>query len=429
MKNKNKNKLISLLLVFTTVFLLSCDEEIPGKYKMTAGIPTIYYIRPQNVAYADSLLAGAFMGESIAIIGDNLTCIQEIYFNDIKAILNISFITKNTLLLNVPTTVPQLRSDKLYMVTGSKDTIPYDFIVRIPEPVVNRIKCEQTPEGQEAVLYGDYFFSSVANPIKITIGDYVIPATDIVDVQKNQLTFKAPAMNIKGVVSVTTAYGNSGRTKTIFHDDRGLIMDFEGIGNKGYDWDTPSFVESDPVYALAGNYVRMTGKVTTGAWSNGPADALIYYFGANHGYGNNNLFTSDPKTSVLKFEANVLEAWTGSPMIFFFAPPGSNNAPLWDQAPANGYARAFWIPWQGSGSYTTDGWETVSIPLSEFRYNNSGIDLGFMGGANQQVSNTFNELDIYLTNFGLSTFNGKDAIGTDCNPVILIDNIRVVPNE
>jgi hypothetical protein len=52
-----------------------------------------------------------------------------------------------------------------------------------------------------------------------------------------------------------------------------------------------------------------------------------------------------------------------------------------------------------------------------------------MGGTAQQVPNPFNELDIYLTNFGLATFNGKDAIGADCSPVILIDNIRVIPGE
>jgi hypothetical protein len=399
---------------------------------MANGVPVIYYIRPQNAAYADSLLVGAYMGDNIAIVGDNLTSIQQIYFNDVPvSVLNINFITKKTLLVSVPTTVPQVKSDKLYMITGSKDTIPYDFIVRIPGPVVNRIKCEQTPEGGNAVLYGDYFFDLDTNPIRITIGDYVIPFADIVDVQKTQLTFKAPAIDIKGVVSVTTAYGNSGRTRDIFHDDRGIIMDFEGIGNKGYDWDTPSFVESDPAYVLTGNYTRFSGTVTVAdnGFSNGPTDALIYYFGANHGYGNNNLFTGEPKTSILKFEVNVLQAWTGSPMVFFFAPPGSTNAPLWDQTPTNGYARAFWIPWQGSGSYTTDGWETISIPLSEFKYNNAGVDLGFMGGANQNVANTFNELDIYLTNFGLTEFNGKDAIGTDCDPIILIDNIRVVPGE
>ncbi|MDR2057395.1 MAG: glycan-binding surface protein [Dysgonamonadaceae bacterium] len=425
MKFNNINKILPVLLFFSSLLFTSCEEETPGKYETTDGLPTIHYIRYQDSNLAGQLLTGAYMEENILIIGENLTSVQEIWFNDVKALLNVNMITKNTLFVNVPKDLPTLETDKLYFVTGAKDTIDYDFEVKIPAPILTRIKCEQVPESSEAVLIGDYFLTPDFSLIKVFIGDYEVPTSDLVSVEKNKIVFKAPAMDIKGAIEVKTLYGSSGRSKDVFHDDRGWIMDFEGIGNKGYDWDTPSFVENDPDFALTGNYARFSGTVAADVYSNGPTDALLYYFGGNHGYGTDNLFSSDPATSTLKFEVNVLEAWTGLPMVFYFAPPVNNNDPLWDQS--NQYARAFWIPWQTTGSYTTDGWETISIPLSEFKYNNAGIDIGFMGGSLQQLPNTFNNLDIYLTNFGLEKFNEKDAVGTNCDPVILIDNIRVVP--
>ena len=427
MKNKIC-KLYSLLFFVSTVFLTSCDKETPGKYEMTDGLPTVYYVRYQDKNLEGQLLESATMNDNIAIIGDNLTSVQQVLFNNIPARLNINFITKNALLVTVPGTLPSVVTDKIYFVNANLDTLAYDFKVNIAAPTFARMKCEWVPEGENVTVYGSSFFATDASNMQVFIGDYEIPTEDIVTWDNpTQVVFKAPAAGISGAVEIRTLFGTTGQSQDIFRDSRGIIMNFEGIGNKGYDWDTPSFVENDPAYSTSGNYARLSGAVTAGAWSNGPTDALIYYFGAKHGYGEENLFTSNPATSTLKFEINVLQAWTGLPMVFYFAPPGSTNLPLWDQAPANEYARAFWVPWQGSGSYTTDGWETISIPLSEFRYNNSGIDLGFMGGAKQKVPNTFNELDIYLTNFGLETFNGKDAIGTDCNPVILIDNIRVVP--
>ena len=82
MKNKiDIMKLFSFLL-FTAILLLfvACDDDSKGKYEMTGGVPTIYYVRPPDIEKADSLLVGAYMGETICLVGDNLTSIQELYF-------------------------------------------------------------------------------------------------------------------------------------------------------------------------------------------------------------------------------------------------------------------------------------------------------------------------------------------------------------
>ena len=78
--------------------------------------------------------------------------------------------------------------------------------------------------------------------------------------------------------------------------------------------------------------------------------------------------------------------------------------------------RALWYPWLKTGSYQTDGWVTVSIPLSDFKYNHEGKELeeGLSKG-------DFGGLTFFVYHGGVA--------GEACSPQISIDNIRVVPAE
>jgi hypothetical protein len=421
MKNNKINQLPALLCLLTAVFVTSCNEETPGKYEMTDGLPTIYYIRYQDKDLEEQLLDGAYMNENIVIVGDNLTSVQEVWFNNVKTLLNINLITKNTLFVSVPKDLPSVRTDKIYFVNSKKDTLAYDFQVKIPAPILTRIKCEQAPEGGEAVLYGDYFLATDPSTIKVFVGDYEIPTADIVSFEKTKLVFKSPAMDIKGSVEVKTLYGNSGRSKDVFHDDRGWITGFEEEYVAG--WGRPTHIENDPELSLMGNYVKLGGALSgVNGWTSGGNDFTINIWGEDNGVPTGNLFPSDPATSVLKFEVNVLEPWNALPMIFCFYEQGGQEGYLWNDGTKDGGGapRGAWIPWMGQGSYITEGWETISIPLADFKYNGAGAVI--------PLSTAYGSLGISVHNRGADGAEGRpDWIGTDCNPVILIDNIRVVP--
>lgn len=415
-KNINTTHL-SIFLLFISVCFFSCEKEDQGKYQMTEGKPTVHFVRYQSSEESEKLLDGAFMGENIVIIGDNLTSVQEVFFNNVRALLNINFITKNTLFVTIPQTLPTVRSDQMFLVTENKDTVAYDFEVRIPAPIISRIKCEQVPEGEDVVLYGDYFLASDPSLIDIYVGEYQIPTTDIVSIDKNELIFRSPPKEVKGPVEVKTLYGSSGRTKDIFHDDRGWITGFEEGFVGGWGRPDESRIQNDPDLAIDGNYVRIEGTTigVGGPWEGG--SIIINIWGEDNGVPTGNLFPSDPKTSTLKFEVNVLEPWSAGPMIFSFFEQGRSEDYLWaDGGPdGGGMPRGAWVPWLDSGSYTTDGWVTVSIPLSEFKYNGYGVEV--------PLSSHFGALGIAIHNRG-----NDDWIGTaECTPVILLDNIRVIP--
>ena len=120
--------LLLAVAVISSMTLTSCKDE-PDKYESTDGQPTIKYIRcmssevhrwddDPDTQYTDGLLVtSASPGSTLAIIGDNLRSIYEVWFNDQKAALNQSTLADNALFVTIPGKVPGMVTDKIYFVT------------------------------------------------------------------------------------------------------------------------------------------------------------------------------------------------------------------------------------------------------------------------------------------------------------------------
>ena len=132
--NRYINGLFTVVLVAAGFLAVACEDE-PDKYEIAGGSPTLKYISVPDPVAADSLLTGASMANTICLVGENMRSVYELYFNDQKAILNTSYITDNTLIVDVPKEIPAVVTDKIYMVTKSRDTVDYDFKVLVPAPV------------------------------------------------------------------------------------------------------------------------------------------------------------------------------------------------------------------------------------------------------------------------------------------------------
>jgi len=402
----------SLLLLLITLFtpgMQSCDDN-PDKFELTDGTPEVYYVRVPAPASADSLLVKAFMDNSIVLVGKNLTSIREMWFNNKKAILNSSFITDNNLFVTIPKEIPEVVTDKIYMITKGNDTLTYDFGVQVPGPVVSSISCEYVHDGDEAVLYGDYFIDDPNVPLAITMAGN-IPVSEITSVEKTRVTFRIPNGSQKGYLNVKSIYG-TGRSKFQFRDDRGMILDWDNLNADG-GWRAGKVKNSDPE-GISGNYVYFTGTLDgdpTVDWAED--DFSFNLWGVANGRPQGDLFSSDPANSTLKFEVNVTQPWQTLALQMIFTP--------WSTNETNGYIgdgttpRGLWRPWEKTGTYMTDGWVTVSVPLTEFKYDHAGGTLEMAPVGN------YGGLTFFVYHGGIT--------GTSCTPYICIDNIRVVPNE
>ena len=120
MKIINRYALLLISFMGLCLSLSSCQEEdLPN-----AGEPRILYVRVTNPTQADSLLGGALLNNLVAIMGENLQNTTEVWFNDQKAILNPTYVTNRSILVNVPANSPEVVTDLLTLVfrNQGKDT-------------------------------------------------------------------------------------------------------------------------------------------------------------------------------------------------------------------------------------------------------------------------------------------------------------------
>ena len=446
--NKVSNLLLTALVMTTGFSMQSCKDQ-PDEFELTGGTPTIDYIRPASASAKDSLLVQAYPQANICIVGSNLTSIQQIYFNDKKAILNTSFITDNTLVVQIPSAIPDVVSDKIYLITADHDTLTYDFHIVIPAPNVAQMSCEYAAPGSLATIYGGYFIDDPNVPLEVTFPDGKKAEIKSISSTRSTITFVVPECTTEGQITIKSIYG-TGRSSFRYLDSRGMLFDFDTpnavtgavLGNHG--WHAMK-IETDDT-ALSGNFLRLGDPTVTldaaGGWNDG--NFSFEYWPGNwqdpEDYqGDGVRLTdltdfSDYSNMSYKFEMYIPKAnpWMAGAMQFIVGGvdkisqgnagvkdiygntlAGCNNTYFnSDELP-----RGIYRPWEATGSYdTADEWITVTLPISEFKY-------GMSGGAATGSLNAsdFSSLIIFVVGGGIE--------GTDCTPIIKIDNIRAVPNK
>ena len=438
----NKNIYGIVLTAATLGLAMTACEDQPEKFELTDGTPVIHYIRPQDVAAKDSLLVEAYTETPICIVGENLTSIQQMYFNDVKAVLNTSYITKNTLLVTIPSDIPENNTGKIYMINQAKDTTTYDFKVLVPAPVVSAMKCEYVAVGEEATVTGQYFVDDPNDPLTITfIGinkSIDVPVKNIKEITASSLRFVVPKGAEEGQIEVHSIYGD-GKSKFYYNDSRGMITDFEGENHAGPTGVIPQGWNIAATYSTeggcSGTYVQVGPAETEGGW----VEELKLPFWCGNWNGNpmsitegagvpirNFIDVSDWENMSFKFELFIpsSNAWSAGALQILFANNGNCANDSWQNntyihTSADGgldLPRALYNPWASSGSFDTgDEWITVTIPLTDFVYNDDGTK-----APTGMSENSFDSFVMWPINGGIT--------GIACTPIFRYDNIRLVPN-
>jgi len=400
---------VFLLGAITCMGLFSCEEH-PNAYKSTDGVPEVLYVRTTDPLKADSLLDGAFMGNIICIVGNNLRSIQELYFNDQQALLNTSYITDHTIIVTVPNDIPVDVTDKMYLKAVNGEVVEYPFKTKVPAPSVMSISCEYAPEGSEAILYGDYFIDDPNKPLKIEMAGN-LPVTQILSIEKTQVKFIVPKGAMKGYINVTSLYGTS-RSKFQYKDDRGMILDFDKLMPVGW---RAGRMKSEG--GITGTYGFFKGDMEDGKWFDGDANEgfeLDVWSRSPQGpFTNGDWFDASASSLdklLVKFEANVLQPWSSSALQIIFQPWSTYGNGHFGKADLS---RGLWNPWKDTGSFVSNGWFTVTIPMTEFKFDADGKPIDRVGPGNYG---------------GLTLFVWKGGVpGKKCTTEIWIDNFRVVP--
>lgn len=445
MKTRYINWFFVAALAMLGCFMTACEDQ-PDKYEIADGVPTLKYVRSPLPEEADSLLVGAYLGNTVCLVGDNLRSIYELYFNDQKATLNTSYMTDHTVLVDIPKNIPEEVTNKIYMITKSGEKVDFDFSVMVPAPVVSSMSCEYAPAGSEAVLYGDYFVDDPNVPLTISMpGDITVEGEQITSITKTAVKFIVPEGAVQGNIRVKSIYG-TGQSVFQYKDTRNILFDwdgkYEGALAAGNSWNGDNEKKGQilaSVPPVDEKYMVMGPATLSGGQWQTPGEYLMRYWpDPNATEGCVPLYNlpqfkkmlEDYKIEelALKFEVYIpiSNPWMAEGMQIRFTSLDevsmSNQTQdyIWndDESHEEGKApRGVWVPWEETGSYDTNNqWVTVTLKMSEF---------------NKLVSGLASDTEFTQDRFaGLSIFlRGGGVDGKECEPIICIDNIRVVPVE
>lgn len=410
MKNNKQNifKALILLIIMSVGLMFQACEEYPHEYEITDGVPSVNYIRMTNPDLSDSLIVAASLDVTITLMGDNLTSITEMWFNDKKAYLNTSFITPSALIVTIPNEIPGVVSDKIYLVAGN-DTITHDFNVVVPPPAPRSMLCEFVADGDIAVIRGNYFINDPNVPLQVLFPGEVAGEVISVSDKFDMVSVKVPAGAGVGPLTVKSIYGSS-RSSFYFRDDRNYILDWDNLDAAG-GWRSGVIANSNPE-GVNGNYVRFQGDMSGEIGATWNEDAFSFnLWNASNGRPDEPYYNGDLSKALLKFECYVVEEWKSAALQMIFTPYGLNNTNSYLGDPS--VPRGLWMPWVSTGSYKTDSWTTVTIPMSEFHYTNDGSNI------DPVTKDMLGGLTFFLWHGGVA---GEDGRINMC-----IDNIRIVP--
>lgn len=406
MKTNIKSLILSALCLSGLAFA-SCSET---DAEQDAGkTPVIEYVRVCEPTQSDSLLVAANMGDRIAFIGHNLGDVQQVWFNDQKAKLNPSYVTSTSIIVDVPNVLsdPENVTNTVRFITSSGIETVYDFRVIVPNPSILKLSCEYGNPGDVITITGDYFIGT-ADDVKVIFpsesGDIAVAPLSY---SKTNITVEVPAGVAEGYLKVKSMYGTS-RYAHKFMDTTGLITNFDdGYVNP---WGYPAAGVLDEM-GVSGKYMKFYCE-NNGAWN--WTDKLMWGYWASAGKGNKPIATGDITKLALKFECNIIN-WEDCPLLIWFQKYQEGGA----ISPDDNYAQCHWKPYLNSAAEKvnakTNGWITVTIPLTEFKYNKdeSATDL------------TIGDISQY-TDLNIQMFGAADGNA----PVeIWFDNFRIVATE
>jgi hypothetical protein len=382
MKTLLRYSLLLLVVPIASAVFTACDDNEMN------GDPRIDYIRVTDPASSDSLIVTAGQGQMVAIMGENLGSATQLWFNDQKAALTSTLITNRSIIVRIPTQIPEAINNKITVVFANGKTLEHDFVLDISEPVVTRMKSEYVNTGGKATFYGDFFYK----PVTVTFAGGV--QAEITSMDDQMIEVKVPEGAQPGPVTIASNFGST-ESDFWFRDNRNIIAGFDEPLASGV-WRGPDFIfGADPVVQpVNGKFVRVNRALS--AWpffelyggpregdigkqaKNIPAEAII-----------------NPAGYSLKFEINTLESLTGANMRLHIG--NADNGGL-DAARQSSY-----YTWDVNLN-TAGEWQTVTIPFND-------VYKGF--AASTEGYSVF----IY--------FHGPNAVKHN----FALDNLRVVPNS
>lgn len=344
-------------------FFTSCEKD-----SGVSGPPMVTGVRLLDPSKKDSTFTSALPGTMILVEGQNLGGITHVYFNGQDTWFNPVYNTNTNLIITISGDAPTEATDpnvpnQIRIVTNHGETT-YDFILTIPPPVISNISNENALAGDSVIIYGSNLW--LIEKVIFPGGKEVTEVNSTIE--GSRLGLVMPDIgDDTGRIIIQAKYGTTMANAPMNDHQSGDV-----ISNLTASWETGE--QSVFNWSWWGAN-RTTDEAmypgTRGAYLQNNFDAGA----SDNGWWNGNrsgnfdavqLFTPDVLTQpasnyALKFEINTRVPWTTGVDVLRFGET---------------YAYRY-MPWSLSVDNIFDTkhqWQTVTIPLSEFKKAENGVE-------------------------------------------------------
>ncbi len=331
--------------------------QVACKKTNSGAAPQIAQIRAISPSPNDSVLTTALPGQIVVVQGTNLGAAYKVSFNGFPATLNTALFADGNLVVTIPAiawdSIPSGKLD-LVEVTTPAGTASYTFHITAPAPTITSLSNEMATAGTSLTIYGNNFYaiSKVVFPGGIEVSNPTVSGI-------TQITLTVPpGITSGGPIEVVGAFG-TGTSILLFNDmATGMICNFDDVNT--YVWGVTEISSNATAYpGNRGSYAHMVASGINGgdwAWYDGKRSINVgggssQWIPAGH--------MGDALDSyALKFEVNIQKQNEWGAGKFFIVKDYD-----WTYL-------AQWVPWTADSKFSTDGWQTITIPLSQFKKDN-----------------------------------------------------------
>lgn len=350
---KIHDSLFILLLILGLLFQYACNISNSHNSERAPVITGVRDIHPDS-----SAVVKIGPGETIIIEGKYLATTKHVDFSGFAATINQALYTDSTVAITLPASIPfsQIKQDSMntiHLVTNYGETT-YKFPILPPPPVITSISNEFASPGTKITIKGQYlyFLKTVTFPGGINSTDAIGSADG------TELTVTVPSgATQSGAIKVTTEAGTAiAGHDILFKDNAHVFLNFDDKNAYAPWGPKPVVITSQDQFPdismQSGNYLHWDIKdISVGTWW--VQDLATPTDGANLAWPSDIPATESASNLLVKFEVNF---------------PGKGLSSGEVRMEINNKNDYYWKPWEDApnGTFKTNGWQTISIPLSDF---------------------------------------------------------------
>lgn len=449
MKDLKYIQLFCLTLLF--VGFTACNEEDKYFEKDAQNTPIVInkiYLEDTESSVPDREVTFARLGQVIRLEGSGLYGIKHVYVNGYDTYFNRTYVSDKSILFQLNSNTPISDADEsvrntIRLVKDGTEFTYKELTIRAASPSISSVNNTMPKVGEKVTVYGN----NLQETTKVTLPGGV----EITDIESDEdgewYSFTMPN-GVTEAGSITSEGANgTAATPAYFNESRCIILDFDEIGAQGsWSWtETGSMINADdlvndpegkrgkcfqlvPERLLAGDGVAAGKPRVTECWTVGAGEAdnvdwsYMYKF----------IPETTPLNEVaLQFDIYVPGVWTGTGQLqvclfnnFQYKGIGSDE---------DTKETAFYVPYIQDGSivpFHTEGWQTVTIPFSEFgKYKKLIADeetVSFKNVVDDRLGATYQNFGMGFVNTDF-TLNDVTIESTAFKAKVYVDNWRIVP--